>query len=84
MPYSKRLVFVTQITKLLANGSVTDSDTRFVAPVIVVNKLDSSGLRMCVDDRGLNGITSRDRYTLPYIEDLVDQLHGSTVFTKLD
>jgi len=84
MSDSKCLEFVTQITKLLANGWVTDSHTRLAAPVMIVKKRDSSGLRMCVDERGLNGITYRDRYTLPYIEDLVDQLHGSRVFTKLD
>jgi len=39
---------------------------------------------MCVDYRGLNKITAKDRYPLPYIEDLLDKLHGARVFTKLD
>jgi len=39
---------------------------------------------MCVDYRGLNVITAKDRYHLPYIEDLLNKLHGARVFTKLD
>ena len=39
---------------------------------------------MCVKYRGPNAITTRDQYPLPYIEDLIDQLHCSRVFTKLD
>jgi len=39
---------------------------------------------MCVDYHGLNSITAKDRYPLPYIEDLLDKLHGAHVFTKLD
>jgi len=39
---------------------------------------------MCVDYRGLNKITFKDRYPLPYIDDLLDKLHGGRVFTKLD
>jgi len=39
---------------------------------------------MCVDYRGLNSITAKDWYLLPYIEDLLDKLHGAHVFTKLD
>jgi hypothetical protein len=76
--------FETQIAKLLANGWVTDSHSRFAAPVIFIKIPDCSGLRMCIDYRGLNAITTRDRYPLPYIEDLIDRLHGSRVFTKLD
>jgi hypothetical protein len=84
MSDSERLELETQIAKLLGNGWVTDSHSQFAAPVIFVKKLYGSGLQMCVDYRGLNAITTRDRYPLPYIEDLIDRLHGSRVFTKLD
>jgi len=47
-------------------------------------KTPAAMLRMCVDYRGLNQITVKDRYALPYIEDLLDKLHGARVFTKLD
>jgi len=81
---SEHLAFKTQIAKLPANGWVTDSHSRFAAPVFSVENPHVSQLRMCVDYRGLNAITTRDQYPLPYIEDLIDQLHGSRVFTKLD
>jgi len=83
MTQSEREEFEVQIKKLLANGWVTDSHSRYAAPIIFVKKPDGS-LRMCVDYRGLNKITTKDRYPLPYIEDLLDKLHGARVFTKLD
>ena len=75
--------FEVQIRKLLANRWVTNSHSRYAAPIIFVKKPDTT-LRMCVDYRGLNKITAKDRYPLPYIEDLLDKLHGAQVFTKLD
>jgi hypothetical protein len=72
-----------QIRKLLENGWVGESHSRFAAPIIFVKKGDGS-LRMCVDYRALNKITAKDRYPLPYIDDLLDRLNGSRLFTKLD
>ena len=83
MTQAERAEFDVQIKKLLANGWVTDSHSRYAAPIIFVKKPDAT-LRMCVDYRGLNKITAKDRYPLPYIEDLLDKLHGARVFTKLD
>jgi hypothetical protein len=83
MTTAQREEFERQIAKLLANGWVTDSNSRYAAPIIFVDKGDGS-LRMCVDYRALNKITSKDRYPFPYIEDLLDRLHGARVFTKLD
>jgi len=75
--------FEVQIKKLLEKGCVTDSDSCYAAPIIFV-KIPYAMLRMCVDYRGLNSITDRDRYPLPFIEDLLDKLYGAHVFTKLD
>jgi len=83
MAQSKRNEFEVQIKKLLEKGWVTDSDSCYAAPIIFVKKSDST-LGMCVDYHGLNSITAKDRYPLPYIEDLMDKLHGARVFTKLD
>jgi len=83
MTPAERDEFEVQIKKLLANGWITDSHSRYAAPVIFVKKPNGT-LRMCVDYRGLNKITVKDRYPLPYIEDLLDKLHGGRIFTKLD
>ena len=72
-----------QIRNLLDHGWITESHSRFAAPIIFVKKSDGS-LRMCVDYRALNKITAKDRYPLPYIDDMLDRLHGSRWFTKLD
>ena len=83
MTQAERAEFEVQIRKLLANRWVTNSQSCYAAPIIFVKKPDTT-LRMCVDYRGLNKITAKDRYPLPYIEDLLDKLHGARVFTKLD
>ncbi|GKF36847.1 putative reverse transcriptase domain-containing protein [Tanacetum coccineum] len=53
------------------------------APVLFVKKKDGS-MRLCIDYRELNRITIRDRYPLPRIEDLFDQLQGAKYFSKID
>lgn len=73
-----------QIKKLIENGWVTESHSRFAAPILFVKKPNSDALRMCVDYRALNKITSKDRYPLPFIDDLLNRLHGARHFTKLD
>jgi len=83
MTPAEREEFVEQIKKLLANGWNTDTHSRYAAPVIFVKKSNGT-LRMCVDYRGLNKITVKDRYPLPYIDDLFDKLHGGRIFTKLN
>jgi hypothetical protein len=53
------------------------------APVLFVKKKDGS-FRMCIDYRELNKLMIKNRYPLPRIDDLFDQLHGSTYFSKID
>jgi hypothetical protein len=62
---------------------VTESTSRFATLIIFVKQGDGT-LRMCVDYRSLNNITAQDRYLLRYIDDLLNKLHGSRYFTKLD
>ena len=72
-----------QLTDLLAKGHIRPSKSPYSSPVIFVRKKDGT-LRMCVDYRGLNRITIRDRYPLPRIEELLDRLKGAKLFSKLD
>jgi hypothetical protein len=72
-----------QVKHLLEMGYVTPSTSPFGAPILFVPKPDGS-LRMCVDFRALNSITVKNRYALPRVDDLLDSLHGATVFSAID
>jgi hypothetical protein len=72
-----------QVPDLLQRGLFEPSVSPYGAPVLFVQKKDGS-LRMCIDDRQLNKITSRDRFPLPHIQDLLDQVSQCTVFSSLD
>jgi len=67
----------------LAHNFICPSQSACGAPVLFVKKKDSS-LRLCVDWRGLNTITKKDRYPLPLIPNLLDRLRGSLIYTKID
>jgi hypothetical protein len=72
-----------QIEELLEKGFIHPSSSPWGAPVLFVNKKDGSR-RMCVDYRSLNEVTIKNKYPLPRIEDLFDQMRGATVFSKID
>jgi len=67
----------------LDRGFIRQSQSSCGAPVLFVKKKDGS-LRLCVNWRGLNTITKKDRYPLPLIPNLLDRLRNSNVFTKID
>jgi len=71
-----------QVAGLLQKGLIEPSASPYGAPVLFVVKKDGS-LRMCIDYRALNKITARDRFPLPRIDELLDQLHAATVFSSL-
>lgn len=72
-----------QLTELIDKGFIQPSKSPYGAPILFVPKKNGK-LRMCVDYRALNKITIRNRYPLPRIDELLDRLHGATIFTKLD
>ncbi|GJP79414.1 hypothetical protein CLOP_g9648 [Closterium sp. NIES-67] len=72
-----------QIEYLLAKGLIRPSTSPYGAPVLFTPKPDES-LRMCIDYRALNKQTIKNKYPIPRIDDLLDQLRGATVFSKLD
>ena len=67
----------------LAKGFIRPSESPAGSPILFVKKKDGS-LRLCVDYRRLNAVTIKNRYPLPLIGDLIDQLRDCTVFTKID
>ncbi|CAA0826122.1 Uncharacterized mitochondrial protein AtMg00860, partial [Striga hermonthica] len=72
-----------QIQELLRLGFIRPSVSPWGAPVLFVKKKDRS-MRMCIDYRDLNRLTIKNKYPLPRIDDLFDQLRGACVFSKID
>ncbi|KAL5563636.1 hypothetical protein UlMin_033383 [Ulmus minor] len=72
-----------QLQELLDKGFIRPSHSPWGAPVLFVKKKDGS-LRMCIDYRELNKLTIKNKYPLPRIDDLFDQLKGAANFSKID
>ena len=72
-----------QITEYIHKGWIEPSSSPYGSPILFVKKKDG-GLRMVIDYRALNKLTIKNRYPLPRIDDLFDQLAGSRVFSSLD
>ena len=68
---------------MLDKGFIRPSVSPWGAPVLFVKKKDGS-LRLCIDYRKLNQVTMKNRYPLPRIDDLFDQLREASVFSKID
>ena len=64
-------------------GFIRPSTSPWGAPVLFAKKKDKT-LRLCIDYRQLNRVTIKNRYPLPRIEDLFDQLRGARVYSKID
>jgi len=72
-----------QIEELMAKQFIRPSTSPWGAPVLLVKKKDGSSC-LCMDYKQLNKMTIKNKYPLSRIDDLMDQLHGSLVFSKID
>jgi hypothetical protein len=75
-PYYQKFEIEKLIKELLAMGTIRPSQSSFSLPVLLVRKADGSW-RMCVDYRALNKETVKDKFPIPVVEELLDELHGS-------
>jgi hypothetical protein len=83
MPLNELAELKTQLQELLEKGFIRPSSSPCGCPAIFVKKKDQT-LRMCVDYRPLNEVTIKNKYPLPRIDILFDQLTGARVFFKID
>ncbi|GJS19092.1 hypothetical protein Tco_0447724 [Tanacetum coccineum] len=80
---SKMKELSEQLQELSDKGFIRPSSSPWGAPVLFIKKKDGS-FRMCIDYRELNKLTVKNRYLLPRIDDLFDQLQGSNIYSKID
>ena len=68
---------------LLSHGLIRPSRSPYCSPVLLVQKKDDT-FRMCIDYRALNKITVKNRFPIPRIDDILDRIGGSEVFSHID
>ncbi|KAL4272412.1 hypothetical protein GQ457_13G022950 [Hibiscus cannabinus] len=82
-PYHQKTEIERQVVEMLANSVIQTSQSPFAAPCLMVKKKDGSW-RFCVDYRQLNAATDKNRFPIPVVEDLLDELRGVGCFSKID
>lgn len=82
-PLKQKDVIEQLVQEMHDRGIIQDSSSSFASPVILVGKKDGTW-RLCVDYRELNSKTVKDKFPIPIVEELIDDLAGARVFTTLD
>jgi hypothetical protein len=82
-PHLQKDELEAQCAAMLNQGIIRPSTSPFSAPVLLAKKADDTW-SFCVDYRALNERTVKDKFPIPIVEELINELHGARFFTKLD
>ncbi|GJU07857.1 glycoside hydrolase, catalytic domain-containing protein [Tanacetum coccineum] len=82
-PPTQKDAIESMVQELLDTGVIRPSNSPFASPIVIVKKKDNTW-RICVDYKKLNKNTIKYRFPIPIIEELIDELHRSQIFSKLD
>jgi hypothetical protein len=83
MPVNELLVLKKQIAQLQSKGLICPSSSTWGAPMLFVEKKGTTQ-QICVDYRSLNEVTIKNKYPLPWIKDVFNQMKGASVFSMID
>ena len=82
-PFAVRCEVARHLQQMQENGVIQPSSSPWASPIVLVRKKDGT-MRFCVDYRKLNEVTKADKFPLPRIDDLLDQLGKAQYFSTLD